>query len=194
MTSHHDDLPPLPITERVPLGRLDREAGRAFDMAPDEAGLAALARHLSVEGLEGLRFAGRIEPFQKDGWRVEGRITGTVRQSCVVTLDPVVGALDLAVARIFLPGAAAVGPVDVAPEDIEDGGEEPPEPLGDAIDLAQILVEELALAIDPYPRVAGVELGELRHAAPGVAPIEPDALRPFASLSELRNKLAKGRG
>ena len=65
-------------------------------------------------------------------------------------------------------------------------------PLGDAIDLAQILVEELALAIDPYPRLAGVEIGEFRHAGPGVAPLEPEELRPFAALSALRDKLGKG--
>ena len=191
MTRPDDALPPPPISERVPLQRLDRETGRAFSVEPDEEELGALARYLSVESLDNLRFDGRIEPFEADGWRVEGRIVATVRQSCVVTLEPVLTNFALAVARTFLPNAIPSTAFTFTP-DAPETERDPPEPLGDAIDLGQILVEDLALAIDPYPRLAGVELGELRHAAPGVAPLEPEELRPFASLSALRDKLARG--
>jgi hypothetical protein len=46
-----------------------------------------------------------------------------------------------------------------------------PEPLeGDRIDLGEIVAEELALAIDPYPRAPGAELAA---AAPAAGDTEP---------------------
>lgn len=56
------------------------------------------------------------------------------------------------------------------------------EPLGQFIDLAAVMAEELALALPEYPRAAGVEF----------APASPDPVsdtrRPFAGLDKLLRK------
>ena len=51
-------------------------------------------------------------------------------------------------------------------------------------------LEALALALDPYPRAEGAALGDARFAPPGTQPLDEEALKPFAGLAELREKLA----
>ncbi len=75
----------------------------------------------------------------------------------------------------FAPDAAAdPGPV------VELGEHDPPDPLlGSAVDLAAVVTEFLALAIDPYPRKPGAVF---------VTPVElkdPTA-SPFAALDKLK--------
>ena len=41
------------------------------------------------------------------------------------------------------------------------------EPLPQALDLGEVMVEALALALPPYPRAPGVELGEVVATEPG---------------------------
>ncbi len=57
------------------------------------------------------------------------------------------------------------------------------------VDLGEVLLEALALAIPPFPRANGVDLGEIRAAPKGVDPMDDDALKPFAGLAGLRDKL-----
>lgn len=184
---------PLPIEHRIAVADLDTEGETAFRIEADEAALGRLARHLDVDAVEGVVFAGTLAPSGNTGWRLDGRITGTLRQTCVVTLDPIETALDRRVVRRFEPGAASASVVAFTlegtgdPDEAEDDG---PDPLGDEIDLGLILVEELALSVDPYPRKPGAEHGQSLHAAPGVAPLDDAAMKPFAGLAELRKKMA----
>ena len=53
------------------------------------------------------------------------------------------------------------------------------EPLGQFIDLAAVMIEELALALPAYPRAPGVAF----DAAPAEPPAE--TRRPFAGLDRL---------
>ncbi|MBV8800726.1 MAG: DUF177 domain-containing protein [Alphaproteobacteria bacterium] len=99
-----------------------------------------------------------------------------VTQSCVVTLEPVHSQLNLDVARalhlIKSSSKSAEHPSspasDDAPEEIEDG----------RYDLAAPLLEEFALALDPYPRCPGVEFEP--------PPDGDTQASPFAVLKALR--------
>lgn len=184
-----DALPPLPIHAALDVRRLEPEAPTPFDLAPDEAAAAGLARLFGVDRLVNPRLAGAVSPDGRRRWRLDARLTATVEQRCVVTLDPVVTEIDAEVARRFSPDAARDGVISLAPAGEDD--EDLPDLLGDEIDLAAILVEELALAIDPYPRAAGAELGEAQQAPPGSAPLDPEAEKPFAKLAALRERMAK---
>ncbi|MEM8843046.1 MAG: DUF177 domain-containing protein, partial [Pseudomonadota bacterium] len=75
--------------------------------------------------------------------------------------------------------------IPVGADDDDDG----PDPLGDEIDLAGLMLESLALALDPYPRVEGAALETAVFAEPGVAPMTDEDARPFAKLAALRAKL-----
>jgi uncharacterized metal-binding protein YceD (DUF177 family) len=109
--------------------------------------------------------------------RVTGRVRGRIGQTCVVTLEPVETDIDEAVDVTFAPP-----PPEAAVEAPRrrNAADEPPEPLtGSSVDLGAIATEFLILAIDPYPRNAGVDF------TPSVA--ENDDPHPFAALAALKN-------
>ena len=165
------------------LSDLRRRGGARFALAPDEAARAGMARALDVLALPALRFEGRVEPQGDEDWRLEGRLDARVVQSCVVTLEPVESAVSEPVERLYLAAWTE-------PEDAEvEMPEEDREPLPAAIDLLAVAREALALALPPYPRAPGVELGEAVFAAPGAAPLTDADARPFAGLAALRDRL-----
>ena len=59
--------------------------------------------------------------------------------------------------------------------------------MGDSLDVGEIIAEELALSLDPYPRKPGiaVEIGPGGGAAKGEAPPRD---RPFEALAALKRK------
>lgn len=120
--------------------------GRTFDLAADPAALAAIAARLGVPAVE--RLAGRlvIAP-EPGGFRLSGRVTAALSRVCVVTLAPLAETVDEAFELRFTPAGASDDGADLTVD------EDAPEPLeGDSLDLAEILVQQLALAMSPYPR------------------------------------------
>lgn len=102
--------------------------------------------------------------------QAEGKLEAEVVQSCVVSLEPVAQeVLEEFVVR-FVP----------AGRESDDADPEAPDEIpyqGSTIDLGEAAAEQLALALDPYPRIADAELhpAALDHAS-----------TPFGSLSALR--------
>jgi uncharacterized metal-binding protein YceD (DUF177 family) len=149
------------------------------DIAPEPAEAAALARLMGAQAVRKLRLKGRLAPILPRGWLLEATLGATVVQPCVVTLEPVTTRVDQPVRRRFLPSAG--GTTQLGPEDDDEI-----EPLGERIDLGLVATEALALALPAYPRKPGVSFG------PGGEPAEEpaeDAVRPFAALAALRDKL-----
>lgn len=190
LTPHAPDNPEF--ARVVDLRQIRDLPGFDFDISPDPAEAAALARLLGARSVRKLRFAGRLTPLAKGGWRLDAALGATVVQTCVVSLEPVTTRIDEAVRRAFLPtAAAAAAEVVVAPEDDDEI-----EPLRDRIDLGRIATEALALALPAYPRKAGATLaaadGRADDPAGAAAADDEDAPRPFAALAALRAKLDPG--
>jgi uncharacterized metal-binding protein YceD (DUF177 family) len=158
--------------------------GRTLTVEPDAELRAEIAAALGVTALDRLRVELRATRF-RGGMRVEGRLLADVEQPCVVTLAPVHQSIEEPVDRVFLPAEkrgrqpapAAELLVDVEGEDLPDVFE------GHEADLSDMIVETLALAIDPYPRAPGATLDDL-----GVPAGEDDDPSPFAGLASLRDK------
>jgi uncharacterized metal-binding protein YceD (DUF177 family) len=171
----------------VRLATLRRTPVLAFDIAPDEAEAARLARLLDARSVRKMRLAGELCP-EGDGWRLEARLGATVVQTCVVTLEPVTTRIDLPLRRLFVPFATNGSEIEVGPEDDDEI-----EPLGEAIDLGLVAIEALALALPAYPRRSDADLGSATAAPPGADPdtgSEADGTtRPFAGLAALRDRL-----
>lgn len=133
---------------RLPIGE------RAFAIAAEPAERAALAARLRIERIDRLVAHGTVGRIEGEPLLVvKGRLEAEVTQLCVVTLEPVVSHLTADIYRIFaLGGKAAEREIVVDPLLDE------PEPLeGAVLDLGEIVAEELALALDPYPRAPGAE-------------------------------------
>lgn len=159
------------------------EAGLAIDITANAGEMAKIAAYLDLLSLGS--FTARVELTRwRKGVLVTGHFKSDVTQACVITLEPVEAVVEGDFERRYLPDVdeAEAGEVRIDPE-----GEDPAEPLGREIDLGEILVEELSLGLDPYPRKTDA-----------VHPTEKDAVAkadsPFAVLSKLQAKGAKKKG
>jgi uncharacterized metal-binding protein YceD (DUF177 family) len=186
MSEQHDPAP-LPFRAPVRVADLPRGEETPVSLVPDAAERAALARFLGVAAVHAAALNGTLSPWRARGWRLAARVEAEVEQACVVTLEPVRRALSLEVGRRWLP-AAELGPEPEDGAEITADAEEAPEPLGAEIDLAEVLVEALALAIDPYPRAEGAEFEGKIVGPPGAEALTDEAARPFAGLAELKRR------
>jgi hypothetical protein len=152
-----------------------------FDVAPTANEAAALARLLGASAVRKMRFAGRLEPAGRGGWRLEARLGATVVQPCVVTLEPVTTRIDQPVRRTWLPETGRP-PAEVV---LDAEADDEPEPLGERIDLGLVATEALALAVPAYPRKPGASL------RPPAGDADDERPRPFAALAALRGKLGE---
>jgi Large ribosomal RNA subunit accumulation protein YceD len=155
------------------------ETGRHFALLADETIRAAIAKTAQLHALPRLEATFDVNRRGSAGLHVLGRVSATVGQVCVVTLDPLESEIEESVDVTFLPGAA---PGDAARRrvlDVASDDEPETEPLiNDTIDLGAIATEFLLLGIDPYPRKP-----EAVFEAPS---IEDGADHPFAALANLR--------
>jgi uncharacterized metal-binding protein YceD (DUF177 family) len=156
------------------------ETGRRVELAPDAASRAAIAKVAGIAGLPRLEAAYDLTRHGTDGVRVVGRVSATVEQTCVVTLDPVRNEIDEEVDLLFIENvakadrAAAIGPLAI-------DAEEPPEMLeAGAVDLAAVTTEYLILGIDPYPRRPDAVFQAPPAGDPGT--------NPFAALAVLKKQ------
>jgi hypothetical protein len=166
--------------------RLDEipETGQHLDIEADAGVRAALAAAAGVEEVPQLTAAFDVARHGRDGLHVTGTVSARVRQTCVVTLDPVENEIAEGVDLVFVP-ASALGPLA---NEVNLGAEaiEPPEPLIDGVvDLGAVATEFLMLAIDPYPRKPGAVFDPPHSADEGS--------RPFAALAALRSGRDRGR-
>lgn len=171
----------------LPVSDLRRAMGHPFLLEPDAAQRADLAADLGLLALRKLRFAGKIAPEGRKGWRLEATLGATVVQPCVVTLDPVTTRIDQPITRIFLPAEDIETPEPGSEVEVpEDDG---PDVLGTEIDLGAVMAEALSLWLPAYPRKSDAELGEAVFAEEGVTPLAEADLKPFAALGALKQKM-----
>ncbi|NBT33687.1 MAG: DUF177 domain-containing protein, partial [Rhodobacteraceae bacterium] len=104
----------------------------------------------------------------------------------VVTLDPVTTRIDESVTRSYVAEMPEIEPGEVEmPED------DTVDPLPVTLDLTEVMIEALALALPAFPRAEGAELGSLVVTAPGLTPMTDEVARPFAGLGALKKALEK---
>ena len=170
--------------------RLDEipETGRHLEIAASEGERAAAARVAGVDGIERLGAVFDLTRRGGDGLHALGRVTATVRQTCVVSLEPITNQIDEAIDLTFAPSAEPVVDTDdLEPVRTKKTAGDAPEPLKNgAVDLGALAIEFLVLAIDPYPRKPGVTFEPPRA---GDA-----AAHPFAALAAWKKKAGEVKG
>ena len=105
----------------------------------------------------------------RDIVRARGVLRARVTQTCVVSLDD----FDAPVEEMF---QVRFVPLGQASDDIDPDSDDEIPFEGNQIDLGEAAAEQLGLALDPYPRMPGVEMP--------TAEDDPDA-HPFAALRRL---------
>ena len=173
----------VPFSRLVDTRRIT-ESGReeAIVATPEEC--VAIARSFGILALGRLEAKVTLWPWNRVGLQLDGRLRAEAVQACVVTLEPVAEKIDHTFSLKFLPPETQVAhPKTVAEAEVivEVDAEDPPDPLeGPMLDLGRILTEQLALALDPYPRAPGADLS----AVLGSEADGPSS--PFAALSRLK--------
>lgn len=159
------------------------QAGLKVELEADEVARRAIARAAGVEAVPRLQAAFYLQPRALDEVHVTGAVSATVKQTCVVTLEPVINEVVEEIDLVFAPSARTDTKVDGGGLE-QIGGTEMPEPLiGGVVDLGAVATEFLVLGIDPYPRKPGAVFKP---------PQDPeDEGGPFAALARLNRN---GRG
>ena len=156
------------------------DGGRHLDLLAGEGVRAAIARLAGLAALPRLEASFDVTPRGRGGLHVVGRVSATVGQICVVTLEPLENEIDESIDLVFMPAGAF--PL-VGGAEVEVPAVDVPEVLvGGGIDLGAIATEFLILGLDPYPRKPDATFQG--------SPVGEDAAHPFAALAALK----KGQG
>ena len=177
---NQDEQAPPPISRKVRVTDIEDNARQTIEATASER--EAIKDMLDLVGLDALRFDYQLR--HGGGGRVHllGRLTADATQTCVVSLEPVPGALDTPLEMEFWPESLVT--------DLERKAEDPgqaalldwPETIVDGtIDLGPVVYETLATALEPYPRKKGASF---QWSQGGAA--EGAESGPFAALRKLK--------
>jgi uncharacterized metal-binding protein YceD (DUF177 family) len=139
------------FSRRVELARLGAHEA-AHSISAESAEREALARRFDLLSLDRLGAEVRLQRIGGGLVRLSGRLSAEVVQACVVSLEPVASALEEDFAMLYGP----TQPGKSVMVDLETDVAEPFD--GDAIDIGEAVAQQLALALDPYPRAPGASL------------------------------------
>jgi hypothetical protein len=173
------------FSRTVRVDQIGREPKRRHIEA-SAAECARLAERLGLAELK--RLVADLELRRLGGGRIElaGELEAELVQLCVVTLEPLPARIRESIALEFLelpagaeePSGASVIALDQA---------EPPEPIREGtIDLGEAVVQQLAVAIEPYPRAPGAVAQWPGKESEDEA--ESAGRRPFAGLDRTRKE------
>ncbi|MCK0094312.1 DUF177 domain-containing protein [Yoonia sp. F2084L] len=169
---------------RMRLADLATRKPTEFELMPTAEERRAIADALDIVGVKKLRFIGALAPQGRQDWTLTADLGATVVQDCVVTLDPVTTRIDEPVKRSYVAEIA-----EIEASEVEMPEDDTVEALPETLDLVQVMMEALALALPLYPRADGVDLSNAVFTEPGVTPMTDDDAKPFASLGALRESL-----
>lgn len=153
------------ISRPLMVSDLDPEPQR-FDLEADESDRTAIAERFQLIDVAELK--GDIEIARHGAIvRVAGTVTADLGRMCVVSLEPM---------RERITEDFAVEYTTDAPQAFEteiEAALDAPEPLeGDRLDLRDVLLEQLVLAMSPHPRKEGAKAPEDPGAGDGTSPFD----------------------
>jgi uncharacterized metal-binding protein YceD (DUF177 family) len=161
--------------------RLGAGETRHLDLRANPDECAALAARFAIPAVERLAARLTLAPETGGTTRLTGTLEADVVQECVVTLEPVAQQvstlLDL---RILPPGTPATDDDPDSPDEVET--------TGNSVDLGEVVAEQLALALDPYPRTPDAAIPAELEPLPEEpeADATPHRPNPFAALARIK--------
>ncbi|WP_426239932.1 YceD family protein [Pararhizobium sp. DWP1-1-3] len=178
---NHDEKPAFSYPVKV--GNISANAV-TVRLEANEAERKALRDLWNVLEVKSVAAELQVARWKRDGVKIKGRVKARIVQACVVTLEPVESNIDEPVEAIFVPEGSRLARIaanDSGEMILDPEGPDLPDVFtGDTIDVGVTVTEHAALAIDPYPRKAGVSFGERIESS------EKDDVRPnpFAVLKD----------
>ncbi|HEY4343171.1 MAG TPA: DUF177 domain-containing protein [Parvibaculum sp.] len=163
--------------------------GTTIPFEANEQQRAALAERFELLELRSFKGKVAVKPWRRHGLSLEGSFQAEVVQACIATLEPLEAKLSESFHLHYLPAAMIQHDAAAAAEReiiVDVQSEDPPEPIeNDMIDIGEAMSEQLAVAIDPYPKKPGAHF-EPPLEEPETAAEKP--ANPFAALEKLKKK------
>ncbi len=164
-------------------------AGENIKLHIDKAALEIVACECGVTQISHLEAKFRVKRWRKHGIALYGEFDIKLEQECVASLEPITSSLKNTIERQFLPlsdsdykkpeiidGEMILDPeVDDIPDIIE----------GDEINLWEVLIEELILVIDPFPRAEDYQSKTVYEVAQSDQETNEPTHKPFSDLKAL---------
>jgi uncharacterized metal-binding protein YceD (DUF177 family) len=181
------DAPGNEFSHVVEVDRIGPE-GLTLALTADEQARAALARRFRIPAVLSFTARIRLMPDQAVArqYVLKGEIEAEVEQVCVVSLESVRQSISEHFVRRFAPADMIEPQTDLGEDEsewLDPDAEDPVDPIeGGLIDVGAVVAEELALALDPYPRKPGADLPV------GYRPDVEEEVKvsPFAALAKLK--------
>ncbi len=139
----------------------------------------AIAALFEVDAIDAIRAVLKLARESTNEYVVEGSFQAEVGQTCIVTLEPVRSNLSGAFTRRYRTVPQSRLRKITSDLEMVAGDDEIETLKGSSLDLAAPVLEELSLAIDPYPRAPGAEFASVEED-------EPPEENPFAVLQKLK--------
>ncbi len=156
------------LARPYPITRIGAGARFVVDARPEEC--RALAARMGIEAVHSLTCRFDLRREAGDSVEARGLLQARVRQACVVSLEPFDADLAEDFTIRFVPEGRESDDLDLEADDEVTYA-------GGVLDLGEAAAEQLALALDPFPRKPGAEMPDAGLAPEG---------SPFAALSRLR--------
>jgi uncharacterized metal-binding protein YceD (DUF177 family) len=153
---------------------VDRIGAAGLDVLVEAtpAECAALAIRMRLPAVTALTCQFHLERDSADSLLAHGHLVARVVQTCIVSLEDFAGVVDDRFTVRFVEAGDETN--DDNPESLDEI------PFVDRmLDLGEAAAEQLALALDPYPRAPGAEMPELS---------DEQVAHPFAALEGLRRR------
>jgi uncharacterized metal-binding protein YceD (DUF177 family) len=165
--------------------------GLQMQLKADATQREALARRFDILGVDSLSAECRLTLLAGGPMvQVKGTILAVVQQSCVVTQASLKQSMRVPFSLEFAPASMVEENVELTLEDAD-----PPDVILEGkIDVGEAVAQQLALALDPYPRQDGVDLDQVLDALPEGRKALLDRTEPknpFAALAGLSNSTSK---
>ena len=149
-----------------------------------------LAKLWKIESVTSLIAKVKLTRWKRDGIRVSGNFTGELVQNCIVSLKLIPTKIEDEFITLFVPETSKFARKDNVQNgeliiDV-DGPDIPDTFTGNTIDIAAIVCEFAAMAIDPYPRDREAKIDE-KFQTGNIA--DDDTISPFAALAAIKREL-----
>jgi uncharacterized metal-binding protein YceD (DUF177 family) len=150
---------------------LDRIGLHGLDLTieANPAECATLAERMKLPAVLDLSCAFHLIREGRDTVFARGVLRARITQTCVISLDDFDSTIEEVFQVRFVPSGEES-------DDIEPDSDDEIPFEGNTIDLGEAAAEQLGLALDPYPRMPGVEMPEIEE--------DPEP-HPFAALRRL---------
>ncbi len=174
-----------PQNDILIISELSQNKPRNFALRWEADQLAQYLPAMELRALSKLTITGKIQAEGGKNWRLEATVGASTIQACVVTMEDVKTRLDVDISRRYLSDFAAHEQEFVSEEALDDEAEEIPV----EINLLDLALETVSLHLDDFPRKDGIAFDPVLAAPDGVVPLTDDAVKPFAGLAALKDKM-----